>query len=773
MQSQLAQVARTPYGESNVNRLRRPGYRINGIQLEAGGRRSRCYFAVGSVAPPGPDPGGFDDVCFAPGHRLDGPGGTITAPLADPAKIHYAISDPTIAIEHATLEIFVAFDPDPIWSRTLARSEVSDGEHVVRFDGEDEWDGRIVGADSKRFPDGYLTAQHCTYKLKLSLVGAGASEAAVAWTFFHVLVARVELAYGRPEMLPPRVSGAGDHRQVLADLTAQSSTPPAPGSDAKVFLESNIFKKGHSMFDNSLFEQYRALWGDGPLIPLVVTIWIKAASGAEVIAPRALGGLELLWDWESRTRTTGNAFVDQAIDYDQAKSRPKGLCCHVDRGGKRADSSHPVIPRQPGYMAKASLEDGRFPFRVETCAAPRSWAAISYAWTTGCLAGQSGVLFQPSRMAGDRFAVTVYVAHETDASGSFALNRDDDAPLPIHASLRCETGEFEIWRKAHLRGHVQKRAAGMPALDLDRVCASYSDAFLLIENVAGPPQTIPEASWNGAVASAVAGWSPTERLYLEASAGQHAAGPRGIYFRDRDEYVEAWCSALIEAGLTANGIQAADASVIARAAGPEPTVVDAEAAAAAASTPLGYTSPAQQSLIQQVTRISWQHVHGFMNNPSNSLDTDDRYAGEMSELAIELLVEVFDAYLAGSDGVTILQVERPLNLPTSSGIVIGMAEDFPSGTDRRCGFLLMCAIGDVSCGAEKISAHEIGHHLFLPHPPDPAEKQDYRAHDIAVNSCLMSYNFSTSMELCGFCQLRLRGWSKDAIDPDGTKNARV
>jgi hypothetical protein len=28
------------------------------------------------------------------------------------------------------------------------------------------------------------------------------------------------------------------------------------------------------------------------------------------------------------------------------------------------------------------------------------------------------------------------------------------------------------------------------------------------------------------------------------------------------------------------------------------------------------------------------------------------------------------------------------------------------------------------------------------------------------------------MELCGFCQLRLRGWDKDQLDPTGAPNKK-
>ena len=48
--------------------------------------------------------------------------------------------------------------------------------------------------------------------------------------------------------------------------------------------------------------------------------------------------------------------------------------------------------------------------KVEPCET-RKWSSYSYAWTKGILS-QTGVLFQPSRMAGDAYKVSVYLAYD-------------------------------------------------------------------------------------------------------------------------------------------------------------------------------------------------------------------------------------------------------------------------------------------------------------------------------------------------------------------------
>jgi hypothetical protein len=72
-------------------------------------------------------------------------------------------------------------------------------------------------------------------------------------------------------------------------------------------------------------------------------------------------------------------------------------------------------------------------------------------------------------------------------------------------------------------------------------------------------------------------------------------------------------------------------------------------------------------------------------------------------------------------------------------------------------------------------AHEIGHHLFLPHTQPPASTASaLRVHDVSDKGadpnarnakgpmCLMSYH-SQRHGFCGFCQLRLRGWNWNAV----------
>lgn len=134
---------------------------------------------------------------------------------------------------------------------------------------------------------------------------------------------------------------------------------------------------------------------------------------------------------------------------------PKGDNCHVERGGKRGKDAEPIFPTQPGYAAKDPLEDGKFPFQVDA-AAERVWASYGRGWTDGNLKGKSGILFRPSRMAGDTYKLKLHIAIETklvhDATSGgdvekIVVDVTNDPPLPATPHLVLETDIFEVWSR--------------------------------------------------------------------------------------------------------------------------------------------------------------------------------------------------------------------------------------------------------------------------------------------------------------------------------------
>ncbi len=186
---------------------------------------------------------------------------------------------------------------------------------------------------------------------------------------------------------------------------------PAVGETKKVYLVSNTFYTDtDQMTTNDPYTAHKTQWGDGPNIPLFAQLLIKKTDDTVVLSPKALGNISCLWDWEDMTEEIVvdpnpgqpqniQKYLELTTDYHSDTTKPTGLNCHVDRGGKRGANAKPVFPIQAGIAPAASLanpNDLIFPFNVRA-AANRTWAAISTPWRDGDAqaAGKTGVIFQP------------------------------------------------------------------------------------------------------------------------------------------------------------------------------------------------------------------------------------------------------------------------------------------------------------------------------------------------------------------------------------------
>lgn len=790
-----AHIARTPDGETNVNRLRMPEWSVVKLCLKAGSKTSKAYRPVGAPKLKTPDEGGSNDFNFAPSN--------------DEVSILYEVHDPCGVVDGGTLELYTRFQDKALWKadlKKLGKDWWTHGKHTIK------WDGRVVKVeaeqkatakdggfehdltkidpdketDKKEFPDGYTNLKHTPYKLKLTLKSEGeniAGNPTVAWTYYHVMVEKLELELGDEEAVPAKVVDDARHKQNKAvhKQIKDAGGVPKEGDKQKVKLVSDLYKTASSqMSDNTLYTQYETLWADGPNIPIYAKVKLRDAAGREVEAPKAIGKVKFLWDWESKTQAVGtgkhsDSFVNNAQDYLQAKTKPKGQICHKDRGGKRGTGANPVFPKQAGYDPKDALDAGKFPFEVEAVKEKRTWAAFSYAWTDKKLAGKTGVVFQPARHAGDSWVISCYVAYDHKDKDKLKLEVDDDAPLKVPEKIKICSGSFEIWRKTHLRKYLKKCSVGVPSLSIATIAGCYTDSFMEIEDVSVGAETVPTATWNTGVTNAISGYNAVEKLFIDTSVDQHTSGAKGVYFRTRAQFETEWKKKKIKDDLVSGGVTAAKATNIANAAG---TAVSAGAAETAAKTQAqteGYNAT-DRATIGTIAKNAWNYVYTYMNNPAKNLDTNSKYAKHLEGRATTILKAVFNGQFDAGDGVHIFQTERSHNLThhQTTRMTLGQAHDFGNASLKKCGFLLMSKSNDVTCGIDKVSAHEIGHHYYLPHPTDTGEMQDYKAHDkIVPSKCLMSYNFTLPMDLCGLCQLRLRGWDKSKLDPDGTKNKKT
>jgi len=725
-----AYVARTSHDQKHLNRLTVPEWGVVEVRLKKGRAGSLSHRLPGATTPRAPSGAGTDSFNFAPGPQLDPVKWTADTARTDRVTVLYDLHNPFLNITKAKLQLFRRFYDDAIWERELTDDELLDGPHDVQFGWDyvagkarTDWGGYFD--ESKRFPDGFVTVEHSPYKLRILAEGPGQSNAQVAWTYFHVLIDHLELEWGGEESIP---SSDAESRQPFHELLHPRGGGAAPvptTANMKIYLNSALFGSSgwfhdHSdeWFDNTLYKQYKSMWGKGPEIPIFCKIWIRDSGGRPVIAPLAIGKTKFLWDWESRAGATPSAFVNNAQNYDVNVSQPTGQNCHDDRGGKRGGD--PVFPEQDGYSARDKLKSDDFPFKVAADVGSRKWAVYSYAWREKALAAKTGVLFRPSRMAGDKYRITVYAAHETNDGEKPRLEVNTPAPLPIDPSLKAMTGDIEVWRRVPMIRLV-KKTGGVVNLTFANIAVYYQAAFLDLVDDTGGATIYPSGDWNTNIADAVSDWSSKEQLIVDSTVNQYTSGNDGIFLRTPAQF---------RAAMIASGKTAAETTT-------------------------------------------------WMNN--NGMSNISTYSKTAENLVRPALVKVFDKkFRSDIPGVNVSQVAvvhnqvAPAAAAGPYSIVDGQAANYPSADRNHCGFLSMLdptqrmALGFAST-SEITAAHEFGHHFFMPHPAPVNGESGYNAHDTTVNNCVMSYNPGARV-FCGLCQLRLRGWDKSELKTTPVNN---
>jgi hypothetical protein len=631
----------------------------------------------------------------------------------EPVELRYHLTSTAGLARTGRLELFTRHRKEPLWTRELSAEELTAGEHRL------PWDGRVAVCEA--FPDGVITVEHSPYKLKLTLQGSGWAECPVAWTYFHVLVDAIELELG-----DPRVLAKARDRELAASL----GRLPAPGQKAEVRLVGNVFKTSlEEMEDDTDFKHHRAAWGNGPDIPIFARAWLRDSQGRKVDVPRALGRVRFLWDWEdeaedlSRHTPRARAFLEQALKRQCSASRPKGDNAHKDVGGKRGLPSSAVFPRQDGYAPQGRPREGVFPFRVMPCR-KREWAAYSEAWTSGAFAGRTGVLFQPSRIAGDAWRVTVQLAYERRKDGGVALDVEDDAPLP--AAVRASTGVFETWREVHI-SRIARKNPSVSGFSLAAVQQQFERAYLRLVDRGGGVKDMEAGDYNRRIAAAVKRQPWQVQAAIDPSVDQHAAGSHALTFRTYAQF---------------------------------------------------------RTEVKRLKRCDDAALTRWLSKPevARPVLEEDTYHQLCKDWAKNILVNAFDeAPGRGTPGILLLQFSGLYNLERAPGGVAinGFSKELPSRDRTRCA-VVQCGRATNYAGnsntLEQTIAHELGHQLFLPHAPFPLHRQPTGAsatqHDQDGSDCLMGYDYSVERGLCGLCLLRLRGWNKRLLSSDGSRNAQ-
>ncbi|MCX4240635.1 hypothetical protein [Paraliomyxa miuraensis] len=630
--------------------------------------------------------------------------GFFLASGAETIKITYTIEDPEGRTEHATLELFVLDDDGDeviLWSRPLTAEEFAAGDH------EFDWNGQVDVTPT--LPEGFPTVLRSPYTLRLRLRGHGEANPPEASTWFGVDVAAIELELGDEITL-----SANRDRTLHGTL---GGSLPAAGATTKVELVSNVFKTSSAeMNSNALFTEYQSLWGRGPQIPVFAAIKAKDSQGNATLAPRALAGVKIAWEWIDVAEDTSShhakakAYLDAALDFDKDLTEPAGDNCHVDRGGKRGPGADPVFPEQAGQAPSGSLTAGTFPFEVARYL-ERADMAITKAWTDGVVGGKTGVLFEPSRMAGDAWSLRVSLLRDMEENG------------PKAGAVQASMGTLETWRQVHVVTYLKKNAA-IADVNIGTFQAYYRAAKVEMKDDTGGSQLMVEADYNAKVATAVAAQQWFVQAAIDGAVNQYTAGNYALHFRSYNDFktavraAQGWSAAQLTTWLAGGG--------------------------AAVNTASKYHGLCKS----WASTITVAACNGYVNaNPGVNI-----------------------LHFSGLYNLETQPGGRKLN---------GFAPSFAATGRTKCAFVLCPGPGNYGGGfnnAQQTLTHEIGHHMFLPHAPFPTASVPAGAqanrHDATYDNCTMSYDYSAERKFCGLCILRMRGWSADWLLPQPDENTR-
>ncbi len=416
------------------------------------------------------------------------------APLEENVWIHWKHHNPKM-IKESKLQLFCRINNELklIWTKTfvwdncpeMAKTQFNGSLKSIENNDDEknnegletvklEYDQQLI---NDKFPGECVTAEFSPYKLMLTVVPI--SDTSVlnpqsVWMYFDILVHDIEFEWCPDNYLekvlpnPNKTRNIAMYRSLtdVVDGENFNGRIPAPGEKKKVYLKSHTFYKTESELTNlTYYNRYKELWGDGPMIPIFAKAKIRKSNKQGVEAKFGLGKMKFMWEWVDKADADYNltglqriqTWVNETRDYKTQRTTdsPEGKNCHVDRGGKRGIQAKTCFPQQNG-KAPTELDqlNNEFPFKIEPwndknlLFTQRRWAAYSDSWASGVLAGKTGVLFQPSRMAGDGYELHVYLAYDTDRMMQQEA-KENTMPVGLHK----KTGTFQIWRELNISTH--------------------------------------------------------------------------------------------------------------------------------------------------------------------------------------------------------------------------------------------------------------------------------------------------------------------------------
>lgn len=343
------------------------------------------------------------------------------APTIEQVSIRWEVEHPEL-VTASSLELFATGINEPIWIKSLDDLGGADqGTHawMGEIDREDDHFHRCV------------TAAHSPYMLRLTINGPTEEGFVERYTYFDILLHKdLGLAWGTPEQIPAGRDDVHDaawtlekEKEVLGKLSFDENEAAVPlTADHKVLLDSNRFRHGQEGAGTHGITNHARRWGNGARIPIVAQLNIMNARRGKASVPKAIGKVQLLWDWDdprfdaadldpkpwqawvdaNKATHFTQKFLCKILTVSDGADTPRTYNCKTRYGGKVGDADARVL--------LAHEPDGAFTYKADACMGRnRDWAAFSDVSSED---GKSGAIFQPSRMGGDQYRLSVYLLQD-------------------------------------------------------------------------------------------------------------------------------------------------------------------------------------------------------------------------------------------------------------------------------------------------------------------------------------------------------------------------
>jgi hypothetical protein len=381
------------------------------------------------------------------------------------------------------------------------------------------WDGSVAAG----WLPGTVVLERSPYVLRwLAALTSGdkcESNTAEVAVLFDSVDIRVEDPSGTPS------APVKDLVQGLDESEKSGDSPP----QGALYVDSAVFKVASSeMSTRASYVQYEKHYDtckDDLRVPFLARVWLKGKDGkSKKQSPEALTGSMVLWDFRYLNAFPLRGKIDSADQMDfhgnvwghkKDQTQPAGFGCHKVLGGPRGTSRRmwQSLKHAWGFLKAGS----------------RAWAGYTRPGHVDGVDADSGVWFDPGRMAGDVFTVTAFL----DTSGELYDTPDEGKPYADAGAHKSDALRIELRRRIKVADNLK---IGATAAGLD--VAGLNDRYGLVPARFEPadPARSGTGDWLAAYTKALGHFTAGSRDGFVALAAEPDPGGWPVKFRSYADY---------------------------------------------------------------------------------------------------------------------------------------------------------------------------------------------------------------------------------------------